>query len=163
MTLIKSAFARLRTATGLHFIADGTTTEAPSKDRAAFQPARYGKNRWAPVLIAWRDESTFPELAGYIAGATSPLAEPADDHEDLEYVTGQVVLDSQQLSIAKIPDRRDVRAVMLHEFGHLVGLDHTADRHEIMFSEGQSNVIDYGPGDLRGLAKLGTQPCFPES
>ena len=50
---------------------------------------------------------------------------------------------------------------MLHEFGHLVGLDHTADKHEIMFSEADFNVRDYGIGDLRGLALLGTQPCDP--
>jgi predicted Zn-dependent protease len=81
----------------------------------------------------------------------------------LAYVSGQVVFDREDLSNAKVPDRRDARAVMLHELGHLVGLDHTADRREIMFSEGQFNVIDYGPGDLRGLASLGTQQCFPDS
>ena len=54
-----------------------------------------------------------------------------------------------------------VRAVMLHELGHLVGLDHTSDRHQIMFSESQYNVLDYGGGDLRGLALLGKQACYP--
>jgi predicted Zn-dependent protease len=54
-----------------------------------------------------------------------------------------------------------VRAIILHELGHLVGLDHTSDRGQIMFSEAEFNVRDYAPGDLRGLARLGTQACFP--
>lgn len=55
-----------------------------------------------------------------------------------------------------------VRATVLHELGHLVDLDHTPDRAEIMFSESQFDVRDDGPGDLRGLAQLGTQACFPD-
>lgn len=51
---------------------------------------------------------------------------------------------------------------MLHELGHLVGLDHTADRHEMVFSESDYEVTDYGPGDRRGLALLGTQGCHPD-
>jgi hypothetical protein len=159
LSLIKSALARVQTATGLHFIADGTTTEGPTKNRKLYQPTRYG-DRWAPVLIAWSQASADGELAGYIAGLGQPLTEYTSSNR-LVYVTGQVVFDSQDLSIATVPDRSEVRAVMLHEFGHLVGLDHTADRKEIMFSEAQFNVRDYGPGDLRGLAQLGTQACYP--
>ena len=161
-TLIKDTFARLQTATGLHFVADATTTEAPTKDRVPYQPTRYDPTRWAPVLIAWRQESNFPELAGYIAGATSPRAEPTIDTQHLEYVTGQVVFDREQLSVAKVKDRGEVHAVILHEFGHLVGLGHTSDKTELMYSESQPNIRDYGPGDLRGLTRLGTQKCFPE-
>jgi hypothetical protein len=162
MALIKSALARVQTATGLHFIDDGTTTEQPSKERASYQPARYGTNRWAPVLIAWQQESTYPGLAGYIAGLGSSFAEYMNANQ-VAYVSGEVVFDREDLSIAKFPNRRGVRAVMLHELGHLVGLDHTDDRHEIMFSEGEFNVTDYAAGDLRGLAQLGTQQCFPDS
>jgi hypothetical protein len=157
--LILDAIARVQTATGLRFVSDGTTTEPVSKERRAYQPARYGR-RWAPVLIAWSDENTFPPLAGYIAGVGSAQAEYGTDNR-LVYVTGAVVLDRQQLSPASSPDRGVVRATILHELGHLVGLDHTADRSQIMFSESEFNVRDYGDGDLRGLAQLGTQACFP--
>jgi hypothetical protein len=157
---IKAAIARVAKATGLHFIDDGPTAEKATKDRKPYQPARYDSTRWAPVLIAWSDEAASPSLAGYVAGIGDPQAVYASkDH--LVYVTGQVTLDRQQLSIARSPDRGIVRAVVLHELGHLVGLDHTSDRHQLMFSEAQFNVRDYGPGDLRGLARLGTQACFP--
>ena len=157
--MVKNAIARVQTATGLHFVDDGTTSETPSKDRLSFQPARYGQ-RWAPVLIAWSDEKAYPELAGYIAGIGSPQSEyTADDH--LVYVTGQVIFDRVQMSAQEIPVRAEARAIVLHELGHLVGLDHTSDRRQIMFSESQFNVTNYADGDLRGLSFLGKQPCYP--
>jgi hypothetical protein len=158
--LIRSAVGRLRTATGLDFIYDGTTRETPSNDRQAYQPTRY-PDRWAPVLIAWSNEDAFPGLAGYIAGLGMPLAATANG-SDWAYVSGQVVLDERQLAPKALPDRPEARAIILHELGHLVGLDHTSDRREIMYSESQFNVTDYGNGDLRGLSLLGTQACFPD-
>jgi hypothetical protein len=78
------------------------------------------------------------DRAGYIAGFGEPVAVYAPDNTRLLYATGQVVFDRRDLSFAELPDRS-----------------------EIMFSESQFNVLDYGAGDLRGLAKLGTQACFP--
>ena len=159
--LIHDALARVHAATGLQFISDGATTEPPSKERPAFQPARYGADRWAPVLIAWSDEASFPPLAGYIAGVATSDPQYTKSNR-LAFVSGEVVLDGEQLSTANDPNRAAVRAVILHELGHLVGLDHVADRTEIMFSESDSGVTDYGPGDRRGLAILGTQACDPD-
>jgi hypothetical protein len=160
MKLIHDAVARVETATGLHFIDDGATTEAPDKNRPPYQPKRYDDSRWAPVLVAWSDETSFPSLAGYIAGIGGAQAVAGSDGRFM-YATGLVVLDRDQMSESALPDRGEARAIVLHEFGHLVGLDHTSDRNQIMFSEGQFNVRDYGDGDLRGLARLGTQACFP--
>ena len=160
LALIQNAVARVSTATGLRFVYDGLVTEGPDKDREPFQPGRYGKSRWAPVLIAWADEASYPELAGYVAGVGSPQAVYAPNGR-LVYVTGQIVLDAQQLSTAQLADRSQAGATVLHEFGHLIGLDHTSDRTQIMFSEAQLNVRDYADGDLRGLSLLGRQACFP--
>src|SRR5205814_289980 len=126
-----------------------------------FQPARYGSNRWAPVLIAWSNEGSYQSLAGYIAGQATSMPEYTSGNQ-LVYVSGSVVLDEQDLSAANIPNRDEARAIILHELGHLVGLDHTADQTQIMFSENKENVTDYGPGDLRGLALVGKQPCHPD-
>ncbi len=158
--LLHDAIARLGKATGFEFINDGATTEAPTKNRVPYQPKRYGADRWAPVLVAWSDEAHYPELAGYVAGIGGPT--PVYTTADREvYVSGQVVLDRAQLSPAAIPVRAEAEAVILHELGHLVGLDHTADRTQLMFSEAEFNVRTYGHGDLLGLATLGTQACFP--
>jgi hypothetical protein len=158
--LVQAAFARLQTATGLHFVDDGATSEPPRKARPLYQPGRYNTTRWAPVLIAWSNENAYPDLAGYVAGESGSAPVYAKANR-LVYVTGQVVLDYQDLSIAKVPDRSEARAVIMHELGHLVGLDHTSDRSQLMFSEAEFNVRTYGAGDLRGLALLGTQACYP--
>lgn len=159
-SLVSRAIADVHKATGLDFVDDGATSEAPATDRLAYQPSRYGKSHWAPVLIAWSNEKAYQELAGYVAGVGAPEAAYARS-DRLEYVTGQVVLDSRDLSTATMPDRVQAKAVILHELGHLVGLDHTSDRRQLMFSEAEFNVHDYGDGDLRGLSVLGSQRCYP--
>src|SRR3954447_19219232 len=65
--IIRESIAAVSAATGLRFIDDGTTTEAPSDDRAAFQPDRYGE-RWAPVLITWSGPRESKDLSGSTIG-----------------------------------------------------------------------------------------------
>ena len=77
------------------------------------------------------------------------------------YVSGIVVLDREQLSSTSTPDRALAQAVIQHELGHLVGLDHTADRNQLMFSESQFNVRDYADGDRRGLGVDGIAAVRP--
>jgi hypothetical protein len=153
---IRRAIDRVSTATGLQFVDDGETDETFVKRRDAYQPNRYDPDRWAPVLFAWGDEGSNPELAGQFAGVTSPQAVSRGNGPAV-YVTGQVVLDREQLA----DDDPQTQATLLHELGHLVGLDHTSDRRQIMYAESDPAVTDYGDGDLRGLFELGTQPCVP--
>ena len=46
---------------GIPFVFDGTTSEAPSLARDAYQPSRYG-DVWAPVLVAWMPNGSFTSL-----------------------------------------------------------------------------------------------------
>ena len=46
---------------------------------------------------------------------------------------------------------------MDHEFGHVVGLDHVDDPAELI--QYNMGVTAYGPGDLEGMARLGSIPC----
>jgi hypothetical protein len=76
------------------------------------------------------------------------------------YVTGGVTLDRavfQELS-KSADGRREARAIVLHEFGHLVGLAHVKDPDELMNGE-NLGLLDFGPGDLAGLARVGSTPC----
>jgi hypothetical protein len=52
--------------------------------------------------------------------------------------------------------RWSVGLVLMHELGHLVGLQHVASPHEVMSSNPTDpGVIGWGQGDLRGLQELG--------
>jgi hypothetical protein len=79
----------------------------------------------------------------------------------MRYVTGQVLLDAPDFRrTLDRPDGKTVaRGLVLHELGHLVGLNHVADRRQLMFSEATPRG-QYGDGDLRGLEILGRGPCF---
>ena len=159
--VIRAAVARVSEVTGLQFVYDGGTDEPTTLDREIFQPARYG-DRWAPVLIAWESDVANPALAGEIVGEGGSTAVSLGDGPQV-LVTGTVSLDAGQF--AQILDRRKgtaiARAVVLHELGHLVGLGHVDDDHQLMYPETDGDVLDFAAGDLTGLAALGSGRCVP--
>ena len=158
--LIRDALSKLTEATGLVFVVDGATSEIPAENRAPYQPELY-PGRWAPVLVAWSDATESPLLAGDAAGSGGSLALSLPGRGSV-YVTGQVVLDGPQLAEALDGPRgtRAARAVIHHELGHLVGLNHVEDRSQIMYPSTQAGFSDYAAGDLLGLARLGRGACF---
>jgi hypothetical protein len=171
---IRQALATASTATGLQFVDDGATDEAPSDDRPAYQPARYG-DRWAPVLFAWSDPVESPRLGQIdpaapgadptgFAGSSALGLEGRPDDAQMVYVTGGVTLDADDL--ARLADEPDgvaqVTAVIAHEVGHLLGLAHVEASDQLMFPVMRQSVTGYAAGDLEGLAALGRGACFPD-
>lgn len=169
--LLETAISEITRRTGLQFIDDGPTDETPAADRDAFQPDRYGPT-WAPVLIAWTDDAEVAALDGAVVGSagsvqlqrSSAVAGGPRDVAARLFVTGTVSLDGPELGDVIDAERNGddlVRAVVLHELGHLVGLDHVPDRGELMFPAAGLRT-DFGPGDRHGLAQLGRGACFPD-
>ena len=156
--LLTSAITEVSRVTGLLFVYAGTTDEAASTVRPAYEPSRYGK-RWAPVLVAWTDPATVTALGGHVVGLGG--ASSVTRNGETSDVSGIVFLDAADLArMASRPNGpAEVRAVMLHELGHLVGLKHVADPSAIMYPRVSASVLDYSPGDLRGLAYAGGAAC----
>jgi len=165
--LVGAAIASISAATGLRFVADGTTPERASADRDPFQPERYG-DRWAPVLIDWVTTAEEPEFAlAEAPGGSTRLGDawslPVSGEEPPEVlVTGQVRLNATALGtrLREPGGASAVQATIQHELGHIVGLGHTPDKSQLM-AEVSNGQTGFGAGDLVGLAALGTGPCAP--
>ena len=71
-----------------------------------------------------------------------------------------MALDTPVLTtILSRPDgEAEVRAIVMHELGHVVGLAHVDDPRELMYADNVGQKA-FGPGDLTGLAALGRGRC----
>jgi hypothetical protein len=154
------AIAQVQRVTGLRFTFDGYTQEVPRAERATLDRARYG-DRWAPVLIAWTDPAEYPDMTGF-AGLGGPEAVAGRHRGQRRYVTGVVLLNRDHLRrVVHWPGgSARMSAVVLHEFGHLVGLDHVDDPGQLMYKQPSEHAPAFAAGDRRGFAVLGAGPCF---
>jgi Matrixin len=157
--LLTEAIDRVAKATGLHLLMDGTTHRLP--DRNAEGRSSGGAAGMTPILVAWTTPQQVPALQGRAVGLGGSMSVGDQPLGLRHYVTGTVSLDTPDLvRMLGLPHGRAlVRAVMMHELGHVVGLAHVKDPGEIMYS---SNVglTSFGPGDRRGFAALGSGECF---
>jgi hypothetical protein len=158
--LLRNALERMTEITGLQFEVEGVSTEVPTFPRQAYQPDRYG-DRWAPVLVLWASEEEIPELrdAAGLGGSSVAVAPGTSTYA---YVTGNVILDGPLFDRLLHSSRGWflAEAIILHELGHLVGLDHVDDPTELMY-HGSTEVLDFGAGDRTGLAALSSGACVP--
>lgn len=151
-SLVETAVEHISEATGFVFEYVG---ESGSR---AFEPVVIGSATSIPVLIAWAPEDEVDRLSGDtvgIGGSVKVELHPGFD----QYVTGVVVLEAEHFDdLADRGDRAHAQAIVDHEFGHLVGLDHVDDTGELMNAENLGRT-EFGIGDLEGLARLGNVTC----
>lgn len=146
-------------ATGLVFVNDGVTDEAPTAERVPYQPARYG-DRWAPVLVQFVDDAAIAGLDGDVVGEAD-VRSAEDPHTGVRYfISGTVSLDTTLLRHRDLAGVPAYLPVLRHELGHLLGLDHIDDRGQLMYPT-TGAVVTYQDGDLAGLARLGKGACAP--
>ena len=158
---VHEGFRRLGAITGIRFQSAGTTTETHlpvggSQRRRSYQPERYGTGQWAPILVSWTTEAQEPLLRGMTlgyGGATSYWLSSTDQ----AYVTGEVVFDRDLRVLAPGYGPGLTRGnLVLHELAHVLGLDHVADRRQVMNPSLNAQTPDgFGPGDRAGLAHVG--------
>ncbi|CAN5431406.1 hypothetical protein BH11ACT8_BH11ACT8_04960 [soil metagenome] len=108
------------------------------------------------VFIRWGDEQTDPSLAGTVVGTGG--SHPVDDRNrgTQHYEQGEILLDTRGVGTYSAADRR---ITLMHEFGHVLGLDHVESAREIMSTGQYRATEDFGPGDLIGLARLHDTSC----
>lgn len=156
--LVHDAIRTIGSATGISFIHDGETAEEPSGERDPYQPAVYGE-RWVPLLISWTTPEAAPKLKGQVIG-TGGSTHYSFNGGPKSFVTGSLELDAPQIDLElERPDGAQyATAVILHELGHVMGLEHVDDPVQLMYPEiGTPDGL--AAGDLSGLRKLGQTQC----
>jgi hypothetical protein len=157
-SLLRSALGEMSRATGMTFTLVGTTDELPGPRRPLRDGDRYGRG-WSPVLVAWTTPEQLPALDGDVVGIGGSVSVTNPVTGRASYVTGSVGLDTPSLErTASRGGDLLVRAVILHELGHVMGLDHVNDPDELMSAKNLGRT-ELGPGDRAGLAILGRSRC----
>lgn len=161
--LLREAVARVEAVTGLVFEFAGETDEPPhpDADRPRRDAARYGPG-WSPVLVSWTDPSEVAELEEEAVGLALALTDVEAGGEEV-YVSGTIEMHGPYAATEIAAGRSDVvLGILMHELGHLVGLDHVVDPTEVMTDDAYSVPTEWGPGDLQGLYALGQGECWPD-
>lgn len=140
--LVQGSLDRVSAASGLHLVLVGETDE-PWMDGT--------REAGLPILVTWADAHAIPRL-GESAGLATPSWHSGPDGRWWA-ASGQVLVDP-----ALLPTPEALSAVLDHEFAHVVGLGHVGDPYELM-SPVNTGQLAFGPGDLAGLAALGSIPC----
>jgi hypothetical protein len=155
MRLLEEALDEMQDATGLAFVVDGLTDD-PRPSEGTIAAADGGP---LPARVAWSDPGTDESLEGGVTGTGGSVSVKRDGH--WWFVTGTILLDGPQLAEILTGPRgwQAARAVVMHELGHLVGLNHVETPGQLMQPEGDESLTTWGDGDLTGLAALGRGKC----
>jgi hypothetical protein len=156
---LTEALRRVTRATGIEFRSVGTTSETFIR---AYQRMRYeGVIRKAELILIWVDHDGYTKILRLlrdprpsIAFAKTMAGLFADQDQ---YFGGIVVMDADATATPGFGYRYAHGSVLLHELGHIMGLDHVRDPDQLMYSGRRPNfsVSVFGAGDLEGLRRLG--------
>jgi len=162
---IAAAIEEASRATGIPFRYDGpATVGAHALFTRSFIADPVGAV-YLPVLIAVVSRATFHTFETSKRAIAFSHPEEGKGALRHQYVAGVVVVDGSARYAQA--GRWSLRLVVQHELGHLIGLGHVRAPDELMFSFEVAHhtipdpISGWGPGDLRGLRRLGAdQGCL---
>jgi hypothetical protein len=152
---IRTTIRKAHQATGLRFEYVGRTDERP---RLRPHTGRY------KVIVGWRTPRSFgyfgnhPGRVGVGGASWHSGYEEADGTRVNRAWSGRLILNARY--------NKDLRNgygrgytwgdVILHEFGHVLGLGHAKGEKQLMYPQMTKRKARWGAGDLAGLRKLGS-------
>jgi hypothetical protein len=149
---VKETLRRISQPTRIQFRYDGRTHYIPGSSAS----------QTGPLVIAWAKptETTLPLGGGTLGegGGTYTYGTGEKPH----ITTGYAVLDATAHLAPGFGAGQTEGALLMHEIGHAVGLDHARHASQIMYPLlGPHAATMYGAGDYRGLQLLGrSQGCL---
>lgn len=149
---IRQALRQAHAATGLRFVYAGRTRAIPY--RTDHRGPAAGT---ADLTIAFGTARQVRNLRGSLVGWGGYTSSGS------RIVRGAVVLDAQARLRPGFGAGPTWGTLMLHEIGHALGLDHVAERREVMHAGiNPSSQGHYQAGDLAGLRRMGAMGgCVP--
>lgn len=160
---LQRAVVQISRATGILFVAKGSTTTFPGGGGDITAGGQAG-----PVVIAWADPAqtgriSLPAAPGRGAPAadslarTEPIAATDQSTGRGVYVTGTVLIGAGADRLPQGFGPGGLGVLLLHELGHLMGLGNVNDAGQVMDAGVLSTPTSgLGSGDRAGLARLGT-------
>lgn len=111
----------------------------------------------ATVNISWRTPSEVPGLSGDTVGQGGSVALRSAGMIE-HYVHGRIVIDSTAEHLWA-DSSEPLERVLLHEFGHVLGLQHSEDEKSLMYHMATPST-ELTDDDLAGFAATGQGRCL---